>query len=135
MAVCSWGWRGAQVEEIGGKLRKGVFDMLGDGSYFSGDGHEIMVPLPTWDDVKMQMVGNAGTGGCAEIKANIDAVGLEMAAKHGAAAGEHRHEPIVLFRRKFREISQVPAWSHKQMAVGIGKTIEQHNSLVVTIQQ
>lgn len=135
MEVCSWGWWGAQAEEIGGKLRKGVFDVLRNGPDFCADGHEIMVVLPAWHEMEMQMVGNAGASRRTEIKADIDAVGLEMAAKHCAAGGEHRHDPVVLLSSEFGEIGQMPAWGHEQMTIGIRKAIEQHHSLVIAIQQ
>ena len=135
MAVCSWNWLGAQAEEIGGKLRKGIFDVLGDGPDFSADGHEIMVTLPTRHHMKMQMIGNASTSGGAEIKANIDAMRLKMAAKHGAAGGEHRHDPAVFFGGEFGEIGQMSARGNEQMAIGIGVAIEQHHRQIIAIQQ
>ena len=135
MAVCSWNWLGAQAKEIGSKLRKSMFDVLGDGPDLGADRHEIMVTLPTRHHMKMEMIGNACAGGCAEIKANIDAMRLEMAAQHGTAGGEHRHDPAVLFGGEFGKIRQMPARGDEQMAIGIGKAIEKHHRQFIAIQQ
>ena len=59
--------------------------------------------------------------------------GVKVAAKSGATGGEHRHEAAIFLAGQFGEIGQVSARSQKQMAVGIGKAIEQDNGQVIAV--
>jgi len=41
---------------------KGVVDMLRDGPDVTGDGHEVMISLPAWNNMKVEMITNTCPG-------------------------------------------------------------------------
>src|SRR6185436_7809328 len=61
------------VTQLGGHFTQGLRDHAGPGD----DGHEVGVPLPAGDDVDVQMLGDAGAGGLAEVDANVESIGFD----------------------------------------------------------
>jgi hypothetical protein len=125
----------AKSYKIGGKLVKGMLDMLGNGPYFGADGHEVMVIPPAGDNMKMKMIGNAGPGDLAQVKPDIEAIRGKMAAENGCGMGEHGKKRCPFFSGEFGDIGKVPFRRHQQMAVGIGKPVQQDHYHLVTEQE
>src|SRR2546421_3029657 len=45
-------------------------------------GHEVRVAVPSRNDVKVHVVGNPGSGGAADVGADVEAIGLERCTKN-----------------------------------------------------
>ena len=52
------------------------FDGLGDDAYVSDGGDEVDVAVPAGDDVGVEVVGDAGAGGFADVDAEVEALGV-----------------------------------------------------------
>jgi hypothetical protein len=48
--------------------------MFGDGPYFGENGDEIVVAIPSGNDVKMQMICDSSSSSRAEITADIEPI-------------------------------------------------------------
>lgn len=105
--------------------------MLGNGADLGADGHEVMVAFPAWNEMEMEVVGDAGSGGSSQIEANIDTMGFQVTAEDGGAGGQHRHEPAALVLGEFGEVGEMPAGSQEQVAIGVRKAVEQDNGRFV----
>ena len=54
----------------------GDVEGLGEDAGFGGDGHEVGVAAPAREGVEVDVIGDAGTGGFAEVQAEVEAVGM-----------------------------------------------------------
>ncbi len=126
---------GCQGLEIGQQLIEGIVNMLGDTANFGGDGHEIMILLPAWHHMKMEMIRLSCPGRRSEIKAAVKAVGPQMAAENDNRLFEHGHEGIGLGSAEPGYVSHMPGRGYEEMAVGVGKTIQQDFTKLVFIEQ
>ena len=121
--------------KVGDKLFKGLTNVLWDGPDVAGHGHEIMIALPAGDDVKMEMIGNAGSGNFSKVEADVESMRLQMVAKDDTASLHHGHKGCVFSRRDFADVCYMPSWGNQQVAVGIGKPVEQNNGLPAPMQE
>lgn len=53
------------------------FEGLGQDACRAEHGHEVCVAAPARDDVLVEVFGDSGSGGFAQVDTNIEAVGVE----------------------------------------------------------
>ena len=58
------------------ELCPGYVEGLGQNAGFGGDGHEVGITTPSREGVEVDVVGDSGSGGLAEVHAEVDAVGM-----------------------------------------------------------
>lgn len=131
----SWGWLGEELLEVGKQQIEGRFDVLGNGPDFGANGDEVMIILPAGNEMEVEMIGNPSTGDFPQVQADVDPMGMQVAADDGATAGEQFHQPKLFNFLKIGEIRHVAAGCEQQVPVGVGKAVEQDNGQVVTKQQ
>ena len=73
-----------------------MFNMLRYCPYFSGDSHIVMVTIPAWNNMEMEMVVDSSPCNPAKIEAYVKAVRLQVGLEYSAAVLEHGHERKVL---------------------------------------
>jgi hypothetical protein len=64
------------VSEGLAKAAPGYIESLGEDPSLSGDGHEIGITNPAWEHVHVDVTGDSGASGFAQIHAQVDAVGM-----------------------------------------------------------
>ena len=71
-----------------------------DDARLADGGHEVGVARPAREDVHMEMIGDAGAGGLAEVDAEVEAVWMIDLFQHGvSASGKVEHLVGGLFRQ------------------------------------
>jgi len=126
--VWSWGRRGQQIEKVREQQVNGLIDMLGNGSDHRADGHGIMIFFQSGNQVEVEMVDDSIAGGFTQIVGDVDAMGVRPLAQNRAAGGKRGHKVQISLGIKFGEVTEVTFGGKKQMAVGVGKTIEQNHA-------
>ncbi|MBU0691727.1 hypothetical protein KKH18_07920, partial [bacterium] len=69
-----------------------IIQAFGHDSGMSHGGHKVGIPAPAGDDVIMEMILNAGTGGPSEIHADIEAVRGEALGENTLGKGQRPSE-------------------------------------------
>jgi hypothetical protein len=109
--------------------------VLGNGADIGTNGDEVVIILPSGNEMKMQMIGDACAGDLSQVQADVDAVGVQVAADNSATAGEQQHQLEMLALGEPGEISHMTPRRQQEMTIGVGKTIEQGNGKFVTKKQ
>ena len=73
-----------------------MFNMLRYCPYIGCDSHIIMVTIPAWNNMEMQMVIDSSPRNLAKIEAYVKAVRVHVDVEYSAAVLEHGHERKVL---------------------------------------
>ena len=94
-----------------------------------------MIARPARHHVEMEMARNARASAFPQIQADVDAFRLKLFAQERATVTQEGHQSTVFSRIQFSNISHMPARRKQQMAIGIGKTIEQHNQKLIAIEE
>ena len=69
-----------------------MFNMLRYCPYLGCDGHVVMVTIPAWNNMKMQMIVDSGPCNPAKIETYVKAVRVQVGIEYSAAVLEHGHE-------------------------------------------
>lgn len=87
--------------------------------------HEVHVAAPSWDEVDVEVVGDACAGGAALVDADVDALGRQRALHEvGREFGEHPELRALLWR-VVQERGARFTQGDQEVAVGVGVLIEQ----------
>ena len=108
--------------------------MIGDDPRFTHHGHERRIAIPAGDEMEMQVVADARSGGFAEVEAYIDALRFEKLPENGRALLEQFHDFRRFLRRQKRQIHDVPQGSHHDMPVVVRKFVHDDESGLATVQ-
>ena len=93
--------------------------------------HEIMVPVPSGDNMKMQMLCKTCTSRLPEIKADIEAIGLQVLTENRGAGFQHFHKSTGFIAVQAIKSCHVANRGEEKMAVGIREPVEQDNGYLV----
>lgn len=121
---------GGQGIAGGDEFLVGGIERLGKDARFAQHRHEIMIAGPPWDNVQMQMVGNAGSGAGAEVQANIEALRFDGFAQDGLGERRELEELQALGVAKVSEIGGLAIGHSHHVADGVGEAV-QHEKAVL----
>ena len=102
----------------------GDVESLWEDSGLGGDGHEVGVAEPARKHMKVQVVGDTGSGGLAEVEAEVYAVGVVDVAEDGLNLLCGLHEFAGLGGVEFGERIGVPVGDEQDVAAGIREAVE-----------
>ena len=109
--------------------------MLRNGPDVGEHSHEIVIAIPTGNDVKMEMIGNAGTCRRTDIAPDIKAIRRKMPLKNGATYLQHFHQRQVFIRLQGSDAINMPDRCDEQVTMGIGVSVQQDENLLVTVEE
>ena len=106
------------------EFRPGNVEGFGQDAGLGGDGHEIGIATPARKGVKMDVVGYAGSGGFAEVHAEVKAVRAVDLAEATLYALSGEDHLLRGFRRKGGEGVDVPIGQDEDVASGVRVGVE-----------
>src|SRR5258706_9511182 len=89
-------------------------------------GHEIGVAGPAWDQVLVEVAGDACAGGAAEVGADVEALGAHGVFEEADDGGGLGAEVAELFGGEFFEVGLMGARGDEQVAVGVGVAVDEN---------
>jgi len=102
----------------------------GLGQYARGpdDGHEIGVSGPARNHMLMEVTGNAGPAGLAEIDAYVEAIWLESGAEQPFRLDSGVEKASALLRSKVFDVGNFSKGQHEEVSGIIGIAIHQYEA-------
>src|SRR3954454_19896862 len=123
-------WRGSSLAERRrprlDQALAGFEQVLREHLHISEDGHEVRVTCPTGDDVKMNVIDDAGAGDAAEVPAEIVALRAVDLTEGGHALDRQPVDLQRLLVRKPGELADVPVGGDHQMTARVGGLVQHH---------
>lgn len=110
-----------------------VLEGCGDDADRADGGDEIGVTRPTGDDVDMEVLRDAGTGGLAFIDADVPALWVEGAIHESAAQVDELPEGRSLRGVVIIEGRPGFAERHQQVSVAVGVAIQQDDAGLIAM--
>src|SRR6516225_2920505 len=89
--------------------------------------HKVGIAVPAGNQVPVKMSGQAGTGGGAEVDANVEAVGAHDFLQELDHAVQGLHGFQSFGGIQFAQLSFMGTWPNKQVTVVIGNPIQNHD--------
>ncbi len=81
----------------------------------TGDGHEVAIRVPTWDDVPVEVFGDASPRGRTEIEADIETMGFKNLGD-GIFQGLNDTQGVMqLLLGKIVDFAGDLVWNHEAM--------------------
>jgi hypothetical protein len=102
----------------------GVIKHLRQGTRFGEDGEEVVVARPAWDGVEVQVFGDAGTCGFAEVEAKVEAVGVVDGADGAFRTAAQTEDVFGDVQREGGERVLVEVRDGHEMTAVIGEGVE-----------
>ncbi len=96
--------------------------------------HEVDIPVPAGDDVKVEVARDAGAGSPADVDADVEALSVTGLAEQSAAAFCGLHHIGASLRGEVRQGDDMGGWSHEQVAVGIGEPVEHQRGVGALVE-
>ena len=107
--------------------------VFGEHAGFADDAHEIRVGHPAGKHVHVDVSGDAGPGGLADVHAEIDSVGMiELAQDAFHALAEHHHFHGG-FRGEVAKLVEVLVGNDHDVAVGVGEGVQNDEAVAAAI--
>jgi hypothetical protein len=97
---------------------------------FSDDTHEVSVPDPTRNNVKVQVVFYTCAGALAEVHPQVKPVGMIITLNGELALTGKIHHLGYLSGRTIRVIGQMLIWTYQQVTSRIGKYVEDNEIML-----
>ena len=95
--------------------------------------HEVRIRHPARQDVHVDVSGDAGAGGFADVHAQVDAVGVVEFAQDCLHALRQRHHFIRGFWRELLQFVEVRVGDDHHVAGSVGKRIQDDEALLAAI--
>ena len=111
----------------------GVVEGFGEDAGFADDAGEIGVGDPAREDVHVNVSGDAGARGLADIHAEINAVGMVERAENGFHALGERHHFVGGSGGEFLQLVEVSVGDDHDVAVGVGIGIKDDVAVGATV--
>jgi hypothetical protein len=89
--------------------------------------HEVGVPVPAWDDVKMHVIGDAGSRHAAYVRAQIEAFGLQVLLEDTDRPLHRPHQVSGLHIVEILELGLMHEGRHHGVAGVIRKLVQHHD--------
>src|SRR5712692_5679526 len=122
-------WSGAGSAgsgEILAQFLGGRVKVLVDHLDFAQHGHEVCVPVPARNHVKVDVIGDAGPGRAAHVDADVEPLRLEREPKDRNRASERTHEIGSLIVAEVADLILVDGGSHHRVAGVVGELIQEY---------
>ena len=103
-----------------------------DVRYYS---YKIMIAIPSWYDVKMEMIGNSSACSFTKITAYIKTIRREMFFEYYSGLLDQKHQITIFFFSKFGKTTYMSFGSDKEMPVGIWESVEKDNPILVSVKK
>ena len=114
---------GIAVVEVGFELVVLVEEGLGHDVGFCDDGHEVGVAFPAGDDVLVEVFGEAGAGGSAEVVAEVEAVGVHGGFHDAEGGGGELMDVGLFLGGEFFEVGEVAVGDDHEVAAVVGVAV------------
>lgn len=98
---------------------------LGEDSGVAEDGHEVGVAVPARDDVEVEVAGDAGAGGFAEVDADVEAVGLEGFLEEPLGFDGGVHEACAFFVVEVFQVGDFSEGEDEEVAGVVGVAVHE----------
>lgn len=93
------------------------------------DGHEVVVTVPAWDDVGVQVGGDARACGVADVEADVEAVGLEGTGENVFPADNGVHEVGTLAGGEVGEAGNFAVGDDEEVPGVVGEFVQQDRTM------
>jgi hypothetical protein len=104
-------------------------EWLGKYTSFGGDGHKICVPEPAWQNVQVNVVGDACACGFAKVEAHVEAARVVNLTQHKFGTLGKEHQLIGSVGRHSSERGEMLVGHDHDMARGVGVSVETHEAV------
>ena len=121
--------------EVGKEPVIGRFDVFGNSPDIGDDAYKIMIAMPARDNVEMEMIGDSRPGNGADIAADIETVRGKVSLQDGRGLLHSFHQGKIFFGGKLGDTAYMARGRNQEMAIGIGKAIEQDKRQFVSIKK
>jgi hypothetical protein len=109
--------------------------MLRNGSDFGDDCNKIMIAIPAWNDMIVEVVCNTSSCNGTKVATDVKTIGRQMLFQYDYGLLDEKHNaPIFLFRQSSQTIN-MPFGGNQEMTVGIGKSVEQNDALKAAVKK
>ena len=108
---------------------------LGHDVGFSDDGHEVGVAVPAGDDVLVEVFCETGTGGAADVIADIEAVGAHILFHDAEGGGGEVGDVGMFFGGELFEVGDVAVGDDHEVAAIVGVAVHDDGGGAAAFEQ
>lgn len=109
--------------------------MFRDSSDVRNYSYEIMVSIPSWYNVEMEMIGNASACSFPKITTNIKTIRRQMVLEYLSRLLDQKHQTTIFLLTKISNAANVSFGCDKEVPIGIWKSVKKDNSIMIPIEQ